>query len=283
MRIAILADIHGNLPALAAVHADLQRQAPDAVYLAGDQINRCPWNNEVIDLMRDEGWPAIAGNHEWVVARLGTPENRPPFTNRARFPDLWWTREHLTAAHLATIRTLPASRLLAFPGTTPIRLIHGLPDNPFVGILPETPEPEVAAALAGVAEPVVVCGHTHRPMARRCGRWYVVNGGSVGMPYNGDPRAQYLLLDWAQGRWHPTFRQVAYPLSAVTEGFARYRLEEAWGALARLYLRTILTGQPWASDFGQWMKEQPEQLQQDLDRAVALYLARHGPDRWAFG
>ena len=51
MRVAFLADIHGNLPALEAVLRDLAHQAPDAVYLVGDQINRCPWNNEVLDLL----------------------------------------------------------------------------------------------------------------------------------------------------------------------------------------------------------------------------------------
>jgi NAD(P)-dependent dehydrogenase (short-subunit alcohol dehydrogenase family) len=73
MRIAVLADIHGNLPALEAVIADLHTQAPDAVYLAGDQICRVPWHNEVMAIVREQGWPGIFGNHEWVIGRIGTP------------------------------------------------------------------------------------------------------------------------------------------------------------------------------------------------------------------
>src|SRR5688500_2755152 len=101
MRIAVLADIHSNLPALEAVHADLRGMAPDLVLLAGDQVNRCPWPNEVMALIEDEGWPAILGNHELVISNLGTPDGHPLFNDRQRFADLWWTLEELTPEHLA--------------------------------------------------------------------------------------------------------------------------------------------------------------------------------------
>ncbi|MEZ4582430.1 MAG: metallophosphoesterase family protein [Caldilineaceae bacterium] len=109
LRLAFLADIHGNLPALEAVLADVRAQSPDAVYLVGDQINRCPWHNEVLDLLDIYGWPAIAGNHELVIGIIGTPHNYPPFTDRNRFAVLWWTWETLAPRHLRAIRTLPSS------------------------------------------------------------------------------------------------------------------------------------------------------------------------------
>ena len=197
MRIAFLADIHGNLPALEAVIGDLKDQAPDAVYLVGDQINRCPWSNEVMELARDHGWPMIAGNHEWVVARLGTVQLPPPFENRARFQDLWWTWERLDPTNLATVRALPLMARIDADGLggqngptqimTPIRLEHGVPGNPFVGFTDAMPVQKLLGALAGVREPVVVCGHTHCPLVRREAGYLICNGGSVGMPYNGDP------------------------------------------------------------------------------------------------
>ena len=75
MRLAFLADIHGNLPALEAVIRDLQDLAPDQVFLAGDLVNRCPWNNEVMELLADTGWPGVVGNHDLVVGRIHTPNN----------------------------------------------------------------------------------------------------------------------------------------------------------------------------------------------------------------
>lgn len=282
MRIAILADIHGNLPALEAVVADLQHQAPDAVYLAGDQINRCPWNNDVMDLLATQGWPAIEGNHELVIGKINTPANGPPFTNRARFIDLWWTQEHLHPHHLTTIRQLPAERTLNFDAAPAIRLVHGVPGNPFLGLMAETNPALVNRALANVAEPVVICAHTHRPLARTTERWQIFNGGSVGAPYNGDPRAHYLLLDAVDGQWQPTFCRIDYDRSVIPVAFRTSGMLDALGTLGELHLRTILDGEPWSSDFGYWMKSQAIELQDDLERAVADYLHQHGPGRWAF-
>jgi len=292
MRIAILADIHGNLPALEAVLADLTQQAPDAVYLLGDSINRCPWNNEVLDCLTARGWPSICGNHELVIGRLGTPQNRPPFTDRVRFPTLWWTAEQLTPRHLQAIRLLPAELRLDLDGCPPLRLLHGKPGNPFVGFLPEAHDESLADELATTAEAVVVCAHTHRPLLRTVRRlaadaagpraWHIFNGGSVGLPYNGDPRAQYLLLDGKGQQWRPILRRVDYDHSGLAAAFAASGMMEEVGPLAELHLRTALTGDPWTSDFGYWMSQQPAAHRNDMATAVERYLRRHGPGRWAF-
>ena len=291
MRIAILADIHGNLPALEAVCADLRRQQPDLVFLGGDQVNRCPWSNEVMDLVADMGWPAIAGNHELVLAALGTPASRPIFEIRQRFPDLWWTWDRLPPHHLAAIRSLSPERTIRLEGAPPIRLVHGLSGNPLQGYTEQMSNEQMAETLLGVEEPVVIGAHTHQPVSRQVGRWTVYNPGSIGMPYNGDPRAQYLLLDLVQGDgrngengpyWRPTFRQVAYPVELVRQGYIESGLAEVCGPLASLYIQTIETGLPWVSDFGYWMRSQPESAVDNLEQAVAEYREHHGPGRWAF-
>jgi putative phosphoesterase len=282
MRLAFLADIHSNLPALEAVRADLQKMAPDRVYLLGDQINRCPWPNEVMALINSEGWPAIYGNHELVVLELGTEHAAPIFNDHKRFADLWWTREHLKPEYLAQIETLPAERRIELEGMPHILLLHGLPDNPFEGFFPTLSNEQIAQKLTGVDTSVVVSGHTHRPLARAVGKQWVFNPGSVGMPYNGDPRAQYMLLDFDGVAWQPIFRQVEYDRSIVREAFDRMGLFEAYGPLAPLYWQTINTGDPWVSDFGVWMRDQPPVVREDLDHAVELYLQGHGPGKWAF-
>ncbi|MCC6453802.1 MAG: metallophosphoesterase family protein [Caldilineaceae bacterium] len=282
MRIAILADIHSNLPALEAVRADLRLVAPDRVFLAGDQVNRCPWPNEVMALIEDEGWPAIRGNHEVILASLDTPDGHPLFNDRQRFADLWWTLEELTPEHLAQVRALPAEQLISSEDGPPIRLLHGLRDNPFEGLSPELSDEQIGAKVADIEEPVVVSAHTHWPLARAVAGKQVFNPGSVGMPYNGDPRAQYMLLDGAGGSWQPVFRQVAYDRGLVREAFDRLGLFEAYGPLGPLYWQTIATGDPWVSDFQVWLRDQPGSYTADLAHAVNLYLDVHGPGRWAF-
>lgn len=282
MRIAILADIHGNLPALEAVVADLLSRRPDAVYLAGDQVNRCPWSNEVMDLVAAEGWPMIAGNHELALARLGQPDCPPYLADRRRFPDLWWTHGRLSAAHLAAIRGLPLEMQLTPAGMPPLLMVHGSPYKVTVGFAPDLNDAQMRRFLAGASGPVVIGAHTHQPVDRQIGAQRVLNPGSVGMPYNGDPRGQYMLLDADAARLRVTFRQVAYPVELVRREFERLDLMRALGPAAALYLRTVETGLPWISDFIYWMRYQPLTVAENMDLAVATYMGRHGPGRWAF-
>jgi predicted phosphodiesterase len=282
MRLAVLADIHSNLPALEAVRADLLQMTPDMVFLAGDQVNRCPWPNEVLDLIETEGWPAIYGNHELAIGALGTPAGHPVFNNRQRFADMWWTLAQLTPEHLAQIRELPAERRIANTGGPPIRLLHGLRDNPFEGISPKLSDIQIASKLEDIGESVVITAHTHVQFARTVEGRLVLNPGSVGMPYNGDPRAQYMLLDGNGTAWQPTFRRVDYDRGLVREAFDRLGLFQAYGPMGPLYWQTVATGDPWVSDFQAWMREQPAFFGNDLEHAVEVYLSVHGPGRWAF-
>jgi predicted phosphodiesterase len=282
MRLAFLADIHGNLPALEAVLQDLRHQSPDAIYLVGDQVNRCPWNNEVLALVIEAGWPAIAGNHDLIVGMINTPRNRPPFTNRTRFPTLWWTQAQLTDEHLTVMRQWPEAITIAQPGLPTIRVVHGIPGNAFVGILPEDREEKLREVLTGVEENVIVCRHVHRPLARSVDQWQVYNGGSVGIPYNGDPRAQYLLLDAVNHVWVPTFHQIEYDHSPIPQAFVTSGMQTAVGAMAELHLRTVMSGEPWTSDFGYWLKFQSAEVNNDMAGALQLYFQQHGPSNWAF-
>jgi hypothetical protein len=75
---------------------------------------------------------------------------------------------------------------------------------------------------------------------------------------------------------------VTYPVEQVRLAFVRLGLFAAYGPLAALFVRTVETGQPWVSDFGYWMRGQPPAAAENLERAVASYMAQHGPGRWAF-
>ncbi len=282
LRIAVLADIHGNLPALEAVVADLRTQGVDGVYLAGDQISRVPWHNEVMDLIAENGWPAIYGNHDLVIGRLHTRENGPPFTDEQRFASLYWTQATLRPEHLDTVRALPATLRLAWPSLPPIRIWHGTPGDPYSGIFPFTSTQVALALLHSVEESFVVLGHTHRPIDRSFGRWRVFNGGSVGLPYNGDTRAQCLVLDGTPSGWTPTFRTVDYDHAPIRPAFEASGMLETAGATGELHILTALTAQPWSSDFAYWLHHHVAYQARSVDDAVAAYLHEHGPGHWAF-
>ena len=282
MRIAIVSDIHGNLPAFEAVVADLKTQAPDQVYFGGDLVNRCPWTREVIDLYQELGWPGVLGNHDLILANLNTDRSHPVFQNRRRFPDMWWIWGRLTPSDRALLGAFPHELPIHLPGLPALRLLHGVPGNPFAGIYPEMPDRKIAAALDPIQEAVLICGHTHRTVDRVSGRWRVINAGSVGLPYNGDPRAQYVILDGGDGAWQSTFRHVDYDRERVRQAFATSGIRAEAGPVCELSLRTVLTGEPYASDFGAWLRTQPDETRIDPGSAVATYLSTHGPGHWAF-
>ncbi|MEZ4582429.1 MAG: hypothetical protein R3A10_12470 [Caldilineaceae bacterium] len=135
-------------------------------------------------------------------------------------------------------------------------------------------------------KPVIVAAHTHRPLDRDLGRWRVFNGGAVGLPYNGDPRAQYLLLDLVATpdgpTWTPCFRQVDY------DRLRRGRCVCLSGLLDRG--RTIGAAGPAhradRSSVDQrlrlWMRSQPKSMRADMSHAVDVYSRTHGPGNWAF-
>ncbi|MBI1294091.1 hypothetical protein GC175_03920 [bacterium] len=286
LRLAFVADIHGNLPAFEATVTDIQAQTPDAVYLLGDLVNRCPWNNEVMALVSDLGWPSVQGNHDLVIGTLNTPDGPPAFVVRDRYPVIHWTWDQLHPESRAVLCSLPQDIYLDnLPGPA-LRLTHGIPGNCFVGITPDTPSERIERTLSSVRQPIYISAHTHRPLDRQVDGKRILNGGSVGMPYNGDPRAQYLILDLVTdgeaATWQPYFRQVTYNLSSMESAFHQSGMLEAGGPIGRLMLRTVLTGEPWISDFGYWIKSQPPALHANLESAVQRYLDLHGPQRWSF-
>src|SRR5262245_37185595 len=107
MRIAILADIHGNLAALQAVMLELERLQPDQVLLDGYLINGVPFNNEVVDLVRSQDWVVVRGNHEFYYLDFGTPRSVPGSENIERWGQLHWLVDRLTPSHGVYLAMLP--------------------------------------------------------------------------------------------------------------------------------------------------------------------------------
>ncbi len=280
--LALLSDIHGNLPALEAVVADVCARRPDAVYVLGDIVHGCVWSPEVMDLLLARGWPMLIGNHDDAVLQLGAPHMEARYADQQRYAGLWWTRARLTTAHLAHLEALPLELALTFPDAPPLRLLHGLPGDFFVGFRPDSPEAWAVQHLDSVSEPAVIGGHTHVAMVRPIGRWTVINSGSVGAPYDGDARAGYAWLEGHRGGWQAEIRRVAYDQAAVEAGYRASGLAAAACVLVEMFHRSVMSGLPWVSDFAWWLRTQPAEVVADQRRAQQLYDAAHGPGCWAF-
>jgi putative phosphoesterase len=208
MRIAILADIHGNLTALDAVLADLREQKPDVVYHGGDLAFGGCNPSEVIDCIAQEGWNGVLGNTDEMLwdtsARAALEASAPKL--KPLFKVLFElsgpaTKQMIGSSRLAWLRALPTEL-----GHGNLALMHASPGNLWRAPMDTAEDAEFETTYAPLNAEIIIYCHIHRPFIRTVGNMTVCNTGSVGSPYDGDPRSSYLLID--DGK--PTIRRVAY-------------------------------------------------------------------------
>jgi putative phosphoesterase len=208
MRVAVLSDIHGNLPALEAVVSDLKDQSPDDIWCGGDIGWGAPWASECIARVRDAGWKTVKGNTDvWISGdpqTVGTEEDR---------------RDLMELAEVHAISEDDAQWLLNLPightGPGSILLVHGTPDSPFTAPMPDDPGSKFRVYEEKAA--LVVYGHVHRAFVRRLPEGTLVcNTGSVGLPMDGET-ASYLLIDQSGPDLLLRHRRVAYDRDKAVE------------------------------------------------------------------
>jgi putative phosphoesterase len=225
MRVAVISDIHGNLVALEAVVADLQAQAPDEIWCAGDLGWSGPWASECIERVRSSGWTTIKGNADvWIT---GDPQTVEGEDQRAEFRAVA-TAHHLDSEDARWLLDLPVGH--SGPGS--VLMVHGTPETAFDAPLPEAPGSDFAP-YEGQAS-LVLYGHVHRAFVRRLKDGTVVaNPGSVGLPMDG-PTASYLLLDLNAPDFTLRHRRVAFDRAACIE-----RARATQGPVGQLFLQNL--------------------------------------------
>lgn len=235
MRIAIVSDIHGNRTAFEAVLADLQETSPDLVVHGGDLADSGSSPAEIVDRVRDLGWNGVLGNTDEMHSR---PESLEEFVSRSSAPMPLWAavREMAAATHamlgderIAWLRTLP--RTVTHES---IALVHASPENLWQSPGPESSNEDLETTFRPLGRPIVVFGHIHRSFVRSIRhaehpKMLVVNSGSVGLPYDGDPRAAYVLIEDSQA----TVRRVEYDLERELKALADSRLPH-WDWIAKM-------------------------------------------------
>jgi putative phosphoesterase len=222
MRIGLVSDIHGNLLALDAVLAELEREELDWVVCLGDVVAG-PRANDALGRIRALGCPVIMGNWDaWSVD--GMPEPSTPVEEKLYAIGAYWA-ERLRDDDRDFIRSFaPTLELELEQGT--LLCFHGSPNSFDHWIVATTPDEEVAEMLAGFDAPVLVGGHTHLQMLRRYSESLFVNPGSVGLPFelwsrddvSIAPRAEYAVLTSSDGRLHVDLRRTTYDVDAHVRG-----------------------------------------------------------------
>jgi putative phosphoesterase len=202
VRIAVASDVHGNLSALDAVVADLERERPDLVVQGGDLALNGPRPAEVVDRVRELGWPGVVGNTDRAVWEL---ESVPGAAYKIFVSLSPATRALLGEERVAWLETLPMEWRNDREG---VALVHAAPGDLWRNVRADTPDRELENVFGVLGAPLAVYGHIHRPFVTVMPSLTVANSGSVGMPFDGDWRASYLLIEDGL----PALKRVEYDL-----------------------------------------------------------------------
>ena len=254
--LAVLADIHGNLPALEAVLKDLAQFQVDHVVVAGDVINWGPFSAQVMERVTGEGWAVIRGNNEFYLLDYDTPRAPAAWSDTRQWPLLPWLKRQLQGRWENAIAAWPDTLSLRFPDAPPIRVVHGSARSAWESIFPQVTEAEAETLLEGVEETTVITGHSHLSMDRYVGRWHILNPGTVGVPLDGMPYGSYVLLQGTEDGWNATVRRIQLDQIPVLREFERQRFIEECGVMGQLVVEEFKTARLQVHPFLHWRHAQ---------------------------
>ena len=229
-RVAVITDIHGNLPALEAVLEAIDGMSVDAVYCGGDLVGYGPHPDEVCGLIEKRRMPTIYGNYDYAIGRdlddCGCAY-RDQHDRELGRRSIEWTLGHTDDRSKAFMRELPFDLRFEL-GDSRVRLVHGSPRKVNEYLFADKPARTFERIAAGADSDVLVFGHTHQPWIHEYGGLLFVNCGSVGKPKDGDPRAAFALLDADRDGVQARIERVEYDAEAAARAVAAAGLPDEY-------------------------------------------------------
>jgi putative phosphoesterase len=220
--VAVITDIHGNLPALQAALARIAELGIERIYCGGDLVGYGPHPNEVCALIEERGIPTIYGNYDYAIGRdLEDCGCAYPTQHERELGQrsVDWTLAHTGRHAKDFMRELPFD--LRFEvGETAVHLVHGSPRKVNEYLFEEKPASLYERLAKAEDGDALAFGHTHKPWVREYGGVLFVNCGSVGKPKDGDPRAAFAVLRPGGGEPSVTIERAAYDAQAVAREVA---------------------------------------------------------------
>jgi predicted phosphodiesterase len=222
MRIAVISDVHANLPALRAVIDDVARIGADALYCVGDVVGRGPHPNEVVDELRRLEIPTVQGNWDEAIGMDREQTGATWSSSEAEETgnaSMRWSAECLTEENRAWLRQLPVTMRVTLGGRSAY-FFHGSPLRANEYLWADRPSRTFARIASDEADDIFCFGHTHEAWHRIVGQAHFVACGSVGCGTDGDARARYAVIYIGEPDIAVGFRSVDYDQVGVVRDMA---------------------------------------------------------------
>jgi putative phosphoesterase len=181
MRVALISDLHGNVPALDAVLASIREHGVDEIVCLGDTATLGSQPREVLARLQELGCVCILGNHDAFLLDADLVHSYSEV--KIVVDAVEWSRAQLKESDLDFVRTFVAEYEIQLGPAANLLMFHGTPRSNMEDLLCTTPEEELDRMLEGHVATVMACGHTHVQMLRQHRSMLLVNPGSVGMPF----------------------------------------------------------------------------------------------------
>lgn len=234
MRVAVLADIHGNHVALEACLQHARQQGAEVYWFLGDYLGEMAYPERTMAALY-----AWAENHECVFIRgnkeeywLGALDASLWRRGDSTTGILWYISQRVTERDKAFFRSLPIAQVKELPGLPAVTLCHGSPRSVKEPLVP--PLETTCEAMEVASTPLILCGHRHRQAAVEHAGRRAVNPGSVGVPLETGGRPAYMLLDGENGCWRETMIQIDYDVERVVDELREAGLFEIAPAWTRI-------------------------------------------------
>lgn len=227
LRVALIGDVHGNLPALEAVLADIRRRKLAEIWNIGDFVGYGPFPDDVVRRLREVNAKSTIGNYDRKA--LDVPKLLAKWEKKKKDPlkifAFRWAYEHLSPDSRRYLRKLPFDLRFTVQGRRAL-LVHGSPGSLDEHLTPATPASRLKELARTAKADVVVVGHSHQPFVRQAGGVWFVNTGSVGRPDDGDWRATYAILEFTAGGVAVEHVRLPYDLGRTLRAMREAKLPE---------------------------------------------------------